>query len=62
MHSREKPGGTSALQSNELFSYSLVAKPLLSPKTAIAIRFLKPRCKSKEISKSPQTVDIRWSL
>lgn len=54
--SREKPGGTSAFHSNELLSCSLVAKPLLSPKPAIAISFLKPRSESKEIPKSPQTV------
>lgn len=56
MHSREKPGGTPASHSSELLSCSLVAKPLLSPKPAIAISFLKPRSESKEISKSPQRV------
>lgn len=54
--SREKPGGTSAFHSSELLSCSPMAKPLLSPKPATAIRFLKPRSESKEISKSPQTV------
>lgn len=56
LHSREKPGGTSAFHSSELFPCSLVAKPLLSLKPAIAISFLKPRSESKEISKSPQRV------
>lgn len=40
----------------KLLSCSLVAKLLLTPKTAVAMRFLKPRSESKEISKSPQTV------
>lgn len=54
--SRKKPGGTSAFHSSELLSCSPMTKPLLSPKPATAIRFLKPRSESKEISKSPQTV------
>lgn len=65
LHGREKPRNTSALQNNELLSCSLVAKPLLSSKAAVALRLLKPRSESKEISKSLRqcfSVDIRWSV
>lgn len=38
------------------FSCLLVAEPLLSPKPAVPIRFLKPRSQSQELSKSPRRV------
>lgn len=56
LHSRDKPGGTSAIHDNELLFCLLVAKPLLSSGTTTALRFLKPKSEPKEISKSPQTV------